>query len=196
MNDFFIASNRCLKLHVGDLVLEIRQITMKDFDLWLMAASEIKAHLNNADVYSDEMIKDITTKFEFQCYSMINLTTDLDIDSIINTKLSNPDVFLDLVRKCIEANKAYFCEEQVKRRGTRQQTDNKNSWFDSLQLLISAGHSHDSLLNMSYGAYKHYLDAAVRAYKRSLVTQAGIVRVAQHAAAREFKKYLDEIKAE
>ncbi|MPW43374.1 hypothetical protein [Acinetobacter guerrae] len=194
MNDFFIASNRSLKLSAGDVDLEVRQITMKDFDLWLVASSEIKTSLKNIEVYSDEILKKIVSQFEVQCYSIINLVTDLDIDSIIKTKINNLDIFIELVKKTLEANHAYFYEKTVKRNRRAQQSENAESWFDSLQLLVTAGHPHESIMNMSYGTYKHYLDAAVKAYKRNIATQAGIVRVAQHAAAKEFKKYLDDIK--
>lgn len=197
MNDFYIASNRPLKLNVGDFDLDVRQITMKDFDLWLVTSSEIKTSLNNIEVYSDEILRTIISKFEVQCYSMINLVTDLDIDSVIKTKISNPEIYIELLRKTLEANKAYFYEKPVKRRGrSAKQVENTDSWFDSLQLLVSAGHSHESIMNMSYGAYKHYLDAVVKAHKRNISTQAGIMRVAQHAAAREFKKYIDDIKSD
>jgi len=196
MNDFFIASNRSLSLEVDDVSLEVRQIQMSQFDLWVGAADPIKNMLGNVSDYSDEILNKLIQKHLIECVVMLQLITDLDHQAILNTA-HDQEVFIQLLEKALKANQPYFVdnEPKSKRRKKRTETnDHGSTWFDSFQLLVSNGHSHDSIMNMTYGAFKLYTEAVVKREKQNIATQSNIIRMAQHAAAKQFKCFVDELK--
>lgn len=195
MNDFFIAVNRSLSLEVDDVSLEVRQIQMSQFDLWVGAADPIKNMLGNVSDYSDEILKKLMQKHLIECVVMLQLITDLDHQSVLKTA-EDQDVFRQLLKTALKANQAYFIdkEQKSKRRKKRGETNDQGStWFDSFQLLISNGHSHDSIMNMTYGAFKLYTEAVVKREKQNIATLSNIIRMAQHAAAKQFKSFVDEL---
>ena len=51
-------------------------------------------------------------------------------------------------------------------------------------------------MNMSYGTYSEYLKSAQKDYRNKLAAMTSVVRTAQHASAKELKKFLDELKEE
>lgn len=196
MNDFFIAANRSLSLEIDDVSLEVRQITMSQFDLWVGAADPIKNTLGNVSDYSDEILNKLMQKHLIECVVMLQLITDLDHQAILNTA-HDQEVFIQLLEKALKANQHYFVdkEQKSKRRKKRTQTNDQSStWFDSFQLLISNGHSHESIMNMTYGAFKFYTEAVVKREKQNIATQSNIIRMAHHAAAKQFKSFVDELK--
>lgn len=196
MNDFLIAANRSLSLGVGDVSLEVRQITMSQFDLWVSAADPIKNTLGTVSDYSDEILKEVLEKHLIECVVMLQLITDLDHQSILRTA-QDQRVFLQLLQTALNANQPYFAdkEQKLKRRKKRAEATEKDAtWFDSFQLLISHGHSHESIMNMTYGAFKLYTEAVVKREKQNIATQSNIIRMAHHAAAKQFKSFVDELK--
>lgn len=196
MNDFFIAANRSLSLEIDDVSLEVRQIQMSQFDLWVGAADPIKNMLGNVSDYSDEILKKVIQKHLIECVVILQLITDLDHQAILNTA-QDQEVFIQLLQTGLKANQAYFVdkEQKSKRRKKRTETNDQGStWFDSFQLLVSNGHSHDSIMSMTYGAFKLYSEAVVKREKQSIATQSNIIRMAHHAAAKQFKSFIDELK--
>ena len=196
MNDFFIAANRSLSLEVDDVSLEVRQIQMSQFDLWVGAADPIKNMLGNVSDYSDEILKKLMQKHLIECVVMLQLITDLDHPAILKAA-QDQEVFIQLLKTGLKANQQYFVDKEPKskRRKKRSETNDQDStWFDSFQLLVSNGHSHDSIMNMTYGAFKLYTEAVVKREKQSIATQSNIIRMAQHAAAKQFKSFVDELK--
>ena len=196
MNDFFIAANRSLSLEIDDVSLEVRQILMRQFDLWVGAADPIKNMLGNVSDYSDEILNKLIQKHLIECVVMLRLITDLDHQAILNTA-HDQEVFIQLLQTGLKANQPYFVDKEPKskRRKKRGETNDQGStWFDSFQLLISNGHSHDSIMNMTYGSFKLYTEAVVKREKQNIATQSNIIRMAQHAAAKQFKSFVDELK--
>ena len=49
-------------------------------------------------------------------------------------------------------------------------------------------------MNMSYGAYLQYVKAAQRSELRKMRSQVNLMRSAQHAQNREFKKLMEDLK--
>lgn len=196
MNDFFIAANRSLGLEIDDVPLEVRQITMSQFDLWVGAADPIKSVLGNVSDYSDEILKKVIQKNLIECVVMLQLITDLDHQAILKTA-EDQGVFIQLLQASLKANQAYFVdkEQKSKRRKKRGETNDQGStWFDSFQLLVSNGHNHESIMNMTYGAFKLYTEAAVKREKQNIATLSNIIRMAHHAAAKQFKSFIDDLK--
>ena len=196
MNDFFIAANRSLSLEIDDVSLEVRQIQMSQFDLWVGAADPIKSLLGNVSDYSDEILKKVIQKHLIECVVMLQLITDLDHQAILKTT-EDQDVFIQLLKSGLKANQTYFVdkEQKSKRRKKRGETNDQGStWFDSFQLLVSNGHSHDSIMSMTYGAFKLYTEAVVKREKQNIATLSNIIRMAHHAAAKQFKSFIDELK--
>lgn len=196
MNDFFIAANRSLSLEIDDISLEVRQIQMSQFDLWVGAADPIKNTLGNVSDYSDEILNKLMQRHLIECVVMLQLITDLDHHAILKTA-EDQDVFIQLLKSGLKANQPYFIDKEPKskRRKKRTETNDQGlTWFDSFQLLVSNGHSHESIMNMTYGAFKFYTEAVVKREKQDIATQSNIIRMAQHAAAKQFKSFVDELK--
>lgn len=196
MNDFFIAANRSLSLEIDDVSLEVRQIQMSQFDLWVGAADPIKNMLGNVSDYSDEILKKVIQKHLIECVVILQLITDLDHQAILNTA-QDQEVFIQLLQTGLKANQAYFIDKEPKskrRKKCTETNDQSSTWFDSFQLLVSNGHSHDSIMSMTYGAFKLYSEAVVKREKQNIATQSNIIRMAHHAAAKQFKSFIDELK--
>lgn len=196
MNDFFIAASRSLSLEIDDVSLKVRQIQMNQFDLWVGAADPIKNMLGNVNDYSDEILNKLMQKHLIECVVMLQLITDLDHQAILNTA-HDQEVFIQLLQTGLKVNQPYFVDKEPKskRRKKRGETNDQSStWFDSFQLLVSNGHSHESIMNMTYGAFKLYTEAVVKREKQNIATLSNIIRMAQHAAAKQFKSFVDELK--
>jgi hypothetical protein len=196
MNDFFIAANRSLSLEVDDVSLVVRQITMSQFDLWVGAADLIKSALGNVSDYSDEILNNLMQKHLIECVVMLQLITDLDHQAILNTA-HNQEVFIQLLQTGLKANQPYFVDKEPKSKGRKKRgetNDQGSTWFDSFQLLVSNGHSHESIMNMTYGAFKLYTEAVVKREKQNIATLSNIIRMAHHATAKQFKSFIDELK--
>lgn len=192
MNDFFLAANRSIT--VNDV--EVHQIQMKDFDQWAVYAEKVKGFLRGKD-YSDEILTQLFKAHSIEVLGICSLATKLPVASLIDLANTSEQKFKEVLSAVLQVNGAYFKEDQPKRRNKKQATkDNDSTWFDSFQLLISAGHNHTEIMNMTYGAYSEYLKSAQKDYRNKLAALTSVVRSAQHASAKELKKFLDELKEE
>ncbi len=192
MNDFFLAANRSIT--VNDV--EVHQIQMKDFDQWAVHAEKVKNFLKGKD-YSDEILTQLFKAHSIEVVFICSLATKLPAASLIDLANTSEQQFKEVLSAVLQVNGAYFKEDQPKRHNKKQVTkDNDSTWFDSFQLLISAGHTHAEIMNMTYGAYSEYLKSAQKDYRNKLAALTSVVRSAQHASAKELKKFLDELKEE
>ncbi len=190
MNDFFLAANRSIT--VNDV--EVHQIQMKDFDQWAVHAEKVKNFLKGKD-YSDEILTQLFKAHSIEVLGMCRLATKLPAASLIDLANASEQQFKEVLSAVLQVNGAYFKEDQPKRRNKKQVAkDNDSTWFDSFQLLISAGHTHTEIMNMTYGAYSEYLKSAQKDYRNKLAALTSVVRSAQHASAKDLKKFLEDLK--
>lgn len=188
MNDFFLATNR--SINVQDI--EVRQIQMKDFDIWATHAEPIKNFIKDQN-HSDEILTDLFKAHGIQVISTIACVTDLDGESLIELAVDE-QVFKDLLKAVLLVNQAYFKYEKPKRGAKKSTQTNESTWFDSFQYLISAGHHHEDIMNMTYGAFDQYLKSAQKDHKNKLQYLSSVIRSAHHANAKEFKNFFEGLK--
>ena len=186
MNDFFLADNRTFQ--IGEI--EVKQIQVKSLDLFCRHAETVKEFLKDKD-YSDEILIELFKAHTVEVIHTCVMTTNLTTESIFNVA-NDQAFFLDMLRAVLTVNTAYFKPEKPKRR--TKQSNEKSTWFDSFQYLIESGHRHDDIMNMSYGAYLQYVKAAQRSELRKMRSQVNLMRSAQHAQNREFKKLMEDLK--
>ncbi|PSD34589.1 hypothetical protein C7E16_14480 [Acinetobacter radioresistens] len=190
MNDFFLAANRSITVNG----VEVNQIQMKDFDQWAVHAEKLKSFLKGKN-YSDEILTELFKAHSIEVLGICSLATKLPATSLIDLATTSEQQFKEVLSAVLQVNGAYFKEDQPKRRNKKQAAkDNDSTWFDSFQLLVSAGHTHTEIMNMTYGAYSEYLKSAQKDYRNKLAALTSVVRSAQHASAKELKKFLDELK--
>ena len=175
MNDFFLASNRTVTIHG----IEIKQITIKEFDLWCQSAEPIKQFLEDKD-YSNEILQELFVKRTGDVLKSLALIVNRTPDLLLDLA-KKQDVFIQIISAMLQINEPYFKPEKQKKTNVK---DN-STWFDSFQVLISAGHTHSEIMNMSYGAFLQYLKSVIKDQKH----QVQRLRFAQHADAKAFKKY-------
>jgi len=173
MNDFFLATNRSITVSE----IEVRQIQMKDFDRWVMHAEVIKKFLKNKD-HSDEILTELFKAHAVQVISIITCVTDLDSESLFKLALDE-QTFKELVKAVLLVNQTYFKYEQPKRGVKKNTQENESTWFDSFQFLVSMGHQHSEIMEMTYGAFQGYVKAANKMYKQGILNSAVASRVAQ-----------------
>ena len=171
MNDFFLATNRSVT--VNDI--EVRQIQMKYFDTWATHAEPIKQFLKDKN-HSDEVLTELFVAHGMQIISTIACVTDLDNESLFKLA-SNERAFKELLKTVLLVNGAYFKYEKPKRGANKQNTE--STWFDSFQFLVSMGHQHNEIMEMTYGAFQGYVKAANKMYRQGIINSAVAVRVAQ-----------------
>ena len=190
MNDFFLAANRSITVNG----VEVHQIQMKDFDQWAVHAEKLKSFLKGKN-YSDEILSELFKAHSIEVLGMCSLATRLPVASLIDLATTSEQQFKEVLSAVLQVNGAYFKEDQPKHRNKKQATkDNDSTWFDSFQLLISAGHTHTEIMNMTYGAYSEYLKSAQKDYRNKLTALTSVVRSAQHASAKELKMFIDKLK--
>lgn len=188
MNDFFLASGRGLLINAD----KIHQLKMHNFDEWSSFAKPIK-DLKKSKNYSNEILKKHIEENTNDVVQLIALSLGVSIDEFIKIKDEQKLDLTMLVDLIITVNSAYFEEKEQKHRDDIDPRI-KTSWFDSFQLLISNGHSHTEIMQMTYGAFINYLKAAQKTERRNLSSFAGIFRAAQHADKKGFEKLLNELK--
>ena len=188
MNDFFLATNRSIM--VNDI--EVRQIQMKNFDTWVPHAEVLKNFIKDRD-YSDEILTELFTTHAVQVISTIACVTDITQESLLTIAV-NEQEFKQLLKTVLNVNHAYFKYEKPKRGSKKAAQSSESTWFDSFQYLISAGHRHEDIMNMTYGAFEQYLKSAQKDHKNKLQYLSSVIRSAHHANAKEFKKFFDDLK--
>ena len=186
MNVFSLADNRTFQ--IGEI--KVKQIQVKSLDLFCRHAEAVKEYLKDKD-YSDEILIELFKAHAVEVVQTCVMTTNLEAESIFDVA-KDQALFLDMLRAVLTVNTAYFKPEKPKR-GSKQSNE-KVTWFDSFQYLIESGHRHDDILNMSYGAYLQYVKSAQRSELRKMRSQVNLMRSAQHAQNREFKKLMEDLK--
>ena len=192
MNDFFLAMNRSIKISVLGNDVEVRQIQMKDFDLWASHAEVLKNFIKGRD-YSDEILTELFAAHTIQVISTIACVTDITKESLLKIAV-NEQEFKQLLKTVLNVNHAYFKYEKPKRGRKKAAQSNESTWFDSFQFLISAGHRPDDIMNMTYGAFDQYLKSAQKDNKNKLQYLSSVIRSAHHANAKEFAKFFESLK--
>ncbi|ENX00439.1 hypothetical protein F900_02110 [Acinetobacter modestus] len=182
MNDFFLLNNESLPYMFIDQNIEIKQIQVKNLNQFAFYAEPIK----ELDGYSIEMIGMVVDEHIVKIMGLCSLVTTLDPDTF-TTNIQNQDEIADLVFKIIHVNEAYFKKEKKKQ---RKKKDDNQSWFDSFQFLVSAGHRPDDILNMPYGAFVEYIKSAQRRDSQRLKSIAIATRTAYHAKQNDFEKFV------
>jgi len=182
MNDFFLAMNRSIKISVLGNDIEVRQIQMKDFDLWATHGEVLKNFTKGRD-YSDKILTELFAAHALQVISMIVCVTDITKESLFKIAV-NEQEFKQLLKTVLNVNHAYFKYEKPKHGRKRAAQSNESTWFDSFQFLISAGHRPDDIMNMTYGAFDQYLKSAQKDHKNKLQYLSSVIRSAHHANAK------------
>ena len=190
MNDFFLAMNRSIKISVLGNDVEVRQIQMKDFDLWASHAEVLKNFIKGRD-YSDEILTELFAAHALQVISAIVCVIDITKESLFKIAV-NEQEFKQLLKTVLNVNHAYFKYEKPKHTAKKQTVE--STWFDSFQYLISAGHRHEDIMNMTYGAFDQYLKSAQKDHKNKLQYLSSVIRSAHHANTKEFKKFFEGLK--
>ncbi|MHA3082127.1 hypothetical protein ACX1NX_02870 [Acinetobacter sp. ANC 5383] len=192
MNDFFLAKNSALKVDFDDV--EVHQIRMRDFDKWLPCAEPIKGFLENKD-HSDEIIIELIAEHLNECLDMLSLIVNKDRE-YLNGLIHDIDKLLKLITAAILANKVFFDDNKSQK--SKRTVDEKSdvTWFDSFQVLIKAGHSHESIMNMGYGMFMGYIEAVKRQQKNHIYSAASYIRIAYHADQKGFEKFGKEMENE
>lgn len=190
MNDFFLAKNAPLKLDFDDV--EVHQIRMRDFDKWLPCADQVKDFLKNKD-RSDEIIIELIAEHLNECLDMLSLIVNKDRE-YLKGLICDMDRLLKLITSAILANKVFFDDYDKSQKSKRAVAEKSDvTWFDSFQVLIKAGHSHESIMNMGYGMFMGYIEAVKRQQKNHIYSAASYMRIAYHADQKGFEKFGNEI---
>ena len=184
MNDFFIASNRPVK--VGDLL--VHQLQMHNFDEWSGAAQVIKDFLNN---HPDETAQMIFDAHSFESTQLIAHCLQHSIEQVIDLFKKDDSLNVLLLDAVIKVNDAFFFEPKPKHRDDVDPRK-KSSWYDVFQLLVSNGHSHESIMQMNYGSFRNYLKAAQKA-ERMKMRNLAIATRAQNAINKKFNEFIKSL---
>ena len=183
MNDFFLLNNESLPHVFIDQNIEIKQIQIKNLNQFAYFADPIK----QLESYSIEAIEPIILTSIIQIMGLCSLVTSLDPETF-SKHIADQDAIAELVLKIIQVNEAFFKKEKQQ---SRSKTEvNEATWFDSFQYLISCGHRPDDIMNMSYGAFLKYIEAAQKNEQQKLKGYAAATRVANHAKQQDFEKYI------
>ena len=187
MNDFFMASNRPVK--VGEL--SVHQLQMHNFDEWSGAAQVVKDFLNN---HPDETTQMIFDAHPFESTQLIAHCLKYSIEQVIDLFKKDASLNVLLLDAVIKVYDAFLSEPKPKQRDDVDPRK-KSSWFDVFQLLASNGHSHESIMQLSYGAFRHYLKAAQKA-ERIKMRNLAIATRAQNANNKKFNEFIKSLEKE
>ncbi|WP_234950097.1 hypothetical protein [Acinetobacter johnsonii] len=182
-----MASNRSVS--VGEL--SVHQLQMHNFDEWSGAAQVIKDFLNN---HPDETAQMIFNTHPFESTQLITHCLKYSLEQVIDL-FKNEDLLNTLLLDAaMKVNDAFFTEPKPKHRDDVDPRK-KSSWFDVFQLLVSNGHSHESIMQMSYGSFRHYLKAAQKA-ERIKMRNLAIATRAQNAINKKFNDFIKSLEKE
>ncbi|WP_336937863.1 hypothetical protein [Acinetobacter modestus] len=187
MNDFFLLNNESLPHVFIDQNIEIKQIQVKNLNRFAQFADPIK----KLESYSIESITPLIDTNMIQIMSVLSLATTLDANYFTDI-LKNTSAIAELILKVIEVNEAIFKKDELSKRPTQLETESA-SWFYSIQYLVSAGHRPDDILNMSYGAFLKYIEAAQRNERQNIKNTAVAVRMAMNTSKQEWDKSIKQL---
>lgn len=182
MNDFFLLNNESLPYVFVDQNIEIKQILIKKLNRFSQFAGPIK----KLESYSVETITPLIQTNMLQIMGVVSLTTSLD-PNCFSEHLENTDAIADLLLKIIEVNNDVFKKEP------KSENEKGSSWFKAFSYLINHGHRHDEILNMTYGAFLKYLNAAQAIERQQIKSYAIATRVANNAKQQGWDKYLKQL---
>lgn len=191
MNDFFLAKNGQMILPLNDVEYAIGQVCMRDFDKWLYSAEPVKKFVNGREL-TDDLLNELTQDLFGECVLLCQIAVEGFI--VDQSCLLHITSFIAVV---IQANQAYFAEKEdepkAKPKKKQSEKKDKTTWFDSFQILVSHGHSHESIMNMTYGAFTEYLKAIKRRDQDKVIQQVNLMRVAYHADGVGFSKFIHDM---
>ncbi|WP_151730419.1 hypothetical protein [Acinetobacter junii] len=187
MNDFFLLNNESLPYVFIDQNIEIKQIQIKNLNQFAYFADPIK----QLESYSIETIKPIILTSIIQIMGLFSLVTTLDAE-YFTKQLGNTSDIAKLILKTIEVNEDFFKKDELPKRQTQQKTESA-SWFYSFQYLISCGHRPDDIMNMSYGAFLKYIEAAQRNERQNIKNTAVAVRMAMNTSEQGWEKSIKQL---
>ena len=187
MNDFFLLNNESLPHVFIDQNIEIKQIQIKNLNQFAYFADPIK----QLESYSIETIKPIILTNIIQIMGLFSIVTTLDAE-YFTKQLGNTSDIAKLILKIIEVNEDFFKKDELPKRPTQQKAESA-SWFYSFQYLISCGHRPDDIMNMSYGAFLKYIEAAQRNERQNIKNTAVAVRMAMNTSEQEWKKSINQL---
>lgn len=181
MNDLDLASCASASTIVNEQKIEVHQVTMSQINQFAVFAHIIKEQLNTKKIDAD-VAESIFTSCSMPILMMLSITTKLEVMQLADLAKQDQDGFIELIIKAIKQNIAYFDQKEEKPK-TKPKNKKSESIFETFQFLISMGHQHSEIMNMSYGAFVKYAEAASKRYKVNLFT---------HAAPHLDKKAQDE----
>ena len=187
MNDFFLLNNESLPHVFIDQNIEIKQIQIKNLNQFAYFADPIK----QLESYSIETIKPIILTSIIQIMGLCSLVTSLDPETF-SKHIGNQDAIADLILKIIQVNEDFFKKDELPKRPMQQKTESA-SWFYSFQYLISCGHRPDDIMNMSYGAFLKYIEAAQRNERQNIKNTAVAVRMAMNTSEQGWEKSIKQL---
>jgi len=187
MNDFFLLNNESLPYEFIDQNIEIKQIQVKNLNRFGQFADPIK----KLESYSVETITPLIETNIIQIMGVFSLATTLDANYFAD-RLENTEAIADLVLNIIQVNEDFFKNEELSKRPVQQETESA-SWFNSIQYLVTAGHRQDEILNMSYGAFLKYIEAAQRNERQNIKNTAIAVRMAMNSSNEEWDKSIKQL---
>ncbi|MEN8319348.1 hypothetical protein [Acinetobacter junii] len=187
MNDFFIANNESLPHTFIDQKIEVKQIQVKDLARFSMYAIKIKDALES---YSIETITPLIETQMLNIMGLVSILTTLSPKTFIENTAQTKAI-AELVLKIIEVNEAFFKKEKGQNR-TNIETK-EVTWFHSFGYLIKNGHRHDDIMNMTYGAFMHYLKESQALERQQIKSYAIATRVANNAKQQGWDKYLKQL---
>ncbi|WP_023270654.1 hypothetical protein [Acinetobacter gyllenbergii] len=187
MNDFFIANNESLPHEFIDQKIEVNQIQVKNLARFSMYAIEIKDALES---YSIETITPLIEPQMLNIMGLCSMVTTLSPKAFMENTAQTKAI-AELVLKVIEVNEAFFKKEKRQNR-TKKETK-EVTWFHSFAYLIKSGHRHNEIMDMTYGAFMHYLKEAQALERQQIKSYAIATRVANNAKQQGWDKYIKQL---
>ena len=192
MNDFFLAENRTYSIELDeDSSVELRQFIVGEIDKIEVFAYPIRKALKKDWVTED--LHTVVDNNQIAATMLLESLSNLTFEAASKIKDAAPDKFIEIFEMLLIVNKTYFEQDEVKK---NNKSDDKFSWFDSFQTLISKGHRHKDILSYSFGAFMEYLKAAQRNECNSLLNYGATMRFAYHADNKGYASYTKEINKE
>ena len=192
MNEFFIANDRRGMLNDQDLSIEVHQLKMHNFDVWIQSAEPIKQALQNKD-HSDEILFDVMKTHLVKITMLCALATEQDFQYVFELAKTQGSLFCKLLKEVLTVNQAFFKDEKPKAKRRNEKADDDFSWFDSFQMLISAGHVPESIPKMNYGTFMGYLKSVQKQERNKIKMLSNAVRSAHHASMKQYKEFINSL---
>ncbi len=102
MNDFFLETNRSIKIND----IEVRQIQMKDFDTWAIPAEPLKNFIKDQN-HSNEILRGLFKAHSVQVISTMACVTDLNNESLVEFA-ADKQGFKELLSEVMKMNYGTF----------------------------------------------------------------------------------------